>query len=68
MSSHSGGRKMSKQRRKHPEIVSRQKHFRGVKKGLSVLHNFQQYIYLSRVWQDLPKYHGTKFRGMKRWK
>lgn len=52
---------MSKQRRKHPEIVARQKHFHGVKKGLSVLHNFQQYICLSRVWQDLPRYHGTDF-------
>ncbi|MCI6852643.1 MULTISPECIES: hypothetical protein [Limosilactobacillus] len=58
---------MSKQRKKYPEIVARQKHFRGVKKCLSVLHNFQQYIYLNQVWQDLPRYCGTEFRGMKRW-
>ena len=59
---------MSKQREKHPEIVARQKHFRGVKKGLSVLHNFQEYIWLNQVWQDLPRYRGTEFRGMKRWR
>ena len=67
MSGRNGGRRMSKQRRKHPEIVARQKHFRGVKKGLSVLHTFQEYICLNRVWQDLPKYHGTEFRGIKKW-
>ena len=60
---------MSRQQKKHPAIVSREKHVREIRKGLSNPLNFAQYIYLNRRWQDFSgKYHGTQFRGMKRWK
>ena len=60
---------MSKQRKKHPAIVSHAKHCRKTKKGLSNPFNFAEYLSLNMRWQNFSsKYHGTQFRGMKRWK
>lgn len=58
---------MSRQRKKHPEIVWEEKHRKAIRKGLSPREHFVEIMKLTQSVMGLPKYRGTKYRGTWRW-
>lgn len=59
-------RLMSRQRKKHSEIVWEEKHRKAIRKRLSCRDHFVEIMKLAQGAVGLPPYQGTKYRG--RWK
>ena len=59
---------MSRQRKKHPDIVWEEKHRKAIRKGLSPRDHFVEAMKLAQSAMGFPRYQGTKYRGAQRWK
>lgn len=58
---------MSRQRKKHPEIVRKEKHRKLIRKALSNREYFAEIMKLTQSAMELPPYQGTKYRGRWKW-
>ena len=58
---------MSRQRKKHPEIVRKEKHRKLIRKALSHREYFAEIMDLTQSAMELPSYQGTKYRGRWKW-
>lgn len=58
---------MSRQRKKHPKVVTAEKRRKLIRKALSHREYFAEIMELTQSAMELPSYQGTKYRGRWKW-